>query len=73
MLSKKAKGSLMEQEPTNKRKMWVRLKAKCQNFTIIQRYASNNEADKEEDDILYEKLQHTPNNTPNRDIKVVME
>ena len=53
--------------------MWVRLKAKCQNFTIIQRYASNNEADKEEDDIFYEKLQHTPINTPKRDIKVVME
>ena len=52
--------------------MWVQLKAKCQNFTIIQRSAPNNEADKEEDDIFYEKLQHALNNTPKRDIKVVL-
>lgn len=48
MLSKKAKSSLMEWEPVNERTMWVRLIAKCQNFTIIQCYAFTNE---EEEDI----------------------
>lgn len=43
MLSKKAKSSLMEWEPVNERTMWVRLIAKCQNFTIIQCYAPTNE------------------------------
>lgn len=42
MLSKKAKSSLMEREPVNERTMWVRLIAKCQNFTIIQCYAPIN-------------------------------
>ena len=71
MLSKEAKSSLMEWEPTSERIMWVRLKAKCQNFTIMKCYAPT-DADEEEKDNFYEKLQHTLSNTPNRDIKIVM-
>lgn len=69
MLSKKAKNSLMEWEPVNERLMWVRLQAKCQNFTIIQCYAPTNDADEEDIENFYEKLQHTWDNTPKRDIR----
>ena len=50
----------------------MRLKAKCQNFTIIQCYAPTNDDDEEENENFYEKSQHTLNNTPKRDIKIVM-
>ena len=48
----------MEWEPVSERIMWVRLKAKCKNITIIQCYAPTNDAEEDVKECFYEQLQH---------------
>ncbi|XP_052080696.1 craniofacial development protein 2-like [Mytilus californianus] len=72
MLSNTSKKSLMEWEPVSERMMWVRLKAKCQNITIIQCYAPTNDAEEDVKECFNEQLQHVWDKIPKRDIKIVM-
>ena len=48
-------------------------KSKILKYFHIQCYATTNNADEEECDKFYEKLQHTLYNIPKRDIKIDIE
>ena len=72
MLSARAKKSLMEWEPIDDRIITARFDAKIQKITVIQCYAPTNNAEPNEKEEFYNKLQAVVEKAPNRDIIIIM-
>ena len=59
MLTKKAKGSLLEWNPVSARIITARFDTKFQNTTLIQAYSPTNNATEDDKDDFYNSLQTT--------------
>ena len=71
-LSSDMEKALMGYNPVNERIVLVRIRSRQRNLTIIQVYAPTTQADDEEIEAFYEKLQVTIEKVNKRDVIVIM-
>ena len=72
MLKKGIKRTLIEWHPVNERKIRARFNGKRANLSIIQCYAPINEANEEEKDAFYGRLQEEVEKVPTHDVLCVI-
>ena len=72
ILSKEPGKSMKEWELISEQIISARFESKCQNTTIIQVYATTNEAEEEENEDFYHQLQSPYNNRRARDLTMVI-
>ena len=72
MMAKDTRKALLEWEAVSSRIITARFKSAARNITVINAYAPTNQADPEDKEMFYEKLQAVVNKTPNRDIRILL-
>jgi len=72
LLSKTASRSLVDWNPISSRLISASFIGQGHSITIIQAYAPTTSHSEEEVDEFYKMLQHTVDNAPRKDIKIVM-
>ena len=72
ILNRNTAKALIGRKPVSDRKLAAKLQSRYAKTTIIQVYASTEEADEDENDSIYELLQDSIDQIPNQDIKLLM-
>ncbi|VDP54423.1 unnamed protein product [Heligmosomoides polygyrus] len=72
VLSQRASNALVSWKPLNDRIISARFRTKHMRVTVIQVYAPTEDSENAKKDEFYECLQQTIDETPRRDLKIVM-